>query len=283
MKKTFFLSIFMSFTFITFSQITDENGVSATGQGDVELIGKIGIGTATPTEALEVVGTVKAERGIFVKSLPDGSVFADIADRNLQCSVLNAGTQFGPSGFILNVLDFPQSNLDAQAHSFIGMEDRNFKSRWRFYAYTGGSSTLLYYNKDQSPFYNLTEDGNDNVHLQLPKENTYLTIGTSSFDDNGELYKLTVNGKMRAHAVKVYTNWADFVFEDTYKLPSLYEVEQYIKKHGHLKDIPSAKEVEANGIELGEMNKLLLQKIEELTLYTIKLKKEIDKIKSKLD
>ncbi|WP_340154267.1 hypothetical protein [uncultured Winogradskyella sp.] len=106
-------------------------------------------------------------------------------------------------------------------------------------------------------------------------------IGTMSFIDGTDKYLLSVNGKVRAHSVKVYTSWADYVFEDTYKLPSLYEVEQYIKENGHLKDIPSATEVKTNGIELGEMNKLLLQKTEELTLYIIQLRKEIDELKSK--
>ena len=94
---------------------------------------------------------------------------------------------------------------------------------------------------------------------------------------------MTVNGKVRAHSVKVYTDWADFVFIDNYKLPSLEEVEKFIDENGHLENIPSAQEVEENGIELGEMNKLLLQKIEELTLYTIELKKEIDELKIKIN
>jgi len=108
-------------------------------------------------------------------------------------------------------------------------------------------------------------------------------IGTMSFVDGNDTYKLSVDGKVRAHGVKVYTDWADYVFEDDYELPTLEEVEQHIKEKGHLKDIPSAEEVEENGIEIGEMNKLLLQKIEELTLYTIELKKEIEELKSKID
>ena len=282
MKKLFLLSILMST--LSYSQITDENGNSAADSGNTTLFGNIGIGvtpSANSEHKLEVNGAVQAKRGIFGNSLPDGSTFVDGADRNLKCSVLNAGTQFGPSGYILNVLDFPQSNINPQAQSFIGMEDRNYKSRWRFYANTGGLSELLYYNKNQSAFYSLREDGNDNVHLKLPKLNSYLTIGTGSFSDNGDLYKLTVNGKVRAHAVKVYTDWADFVFKKDYELPTIQDVEDYIKKNGHLKDIPSTKEVEEKGIELGEMNKLLLQKIEELTLYTIQLKKEIDELKTK--
>ncbi|MBC3844831.1 hypothetical protein H8K90_00430 [Winogradskyella echinorum] len=108
-------------------------------------------------------------------------------------------------------------------------------------------------------------------------------IGTMSFVDGADTYKLSVEGKVRAHGVKVYTDWADYVFEESYKLPTLEEVEKYIKENGHLKDIPSAEEVEESGIDLGEMNKLLLQKIEELTLYTIELKKEIEVLKSKID
>ena len=69
--------------------------------------------------------------------------------------------------------------------------------------------------------------------------------------------------------------WSDFVFFKDYKLPTLKEVENHIKEKGHLKDIPSAKEVEKNGFFLGEMDAKLLQKIEELTLYTIEQEKKI--------
>lgn len=257
-------------------------GLAVNAQNTFPATGNVGIGTSSPSQELEVVGTIQSERGIFSKPLPNGSIFNNVADRNLQCSVLNAGTKFGPSGYILNVLDFPQSNIDAKPQSFIGMEDRNYKSRWRFFANAGGSSELIYYNKTQSQFFNLTEDGNNNVYMTMPKTNTYLTIGTSSYNDNGDLYKLTVNGKVRAHAVKVYTDWADYVFEPEYRLTSLEELEKFIFKNGHLPNIPSAKEVEENGIDLGEMNKLLLEKVEELTLHTIALKKEIDALKTKI-
>ncbi|RNL66903.1 hypothetical protein ED312_23550, partial [Sinomicrobium pectinilyticum] len=85
---------------------------------------------------------------------------------------------------------------------------------------------------------------------------------------------LAVNGNIRAKEIKVETGWSDFVFEESYNLPTLEEVEQHINEKGHLKDIPSAKEVEENGIFLGQMDAKLLQKIEELTLYMIALKKE---------
>ncbi len=110
-------------------------------------------------------------------------------------------------------------------------------------------------------------------------------VGIGTMNPNG--WRLAVNGKIRAKEVKVETGWSDFVFHDNYKLPTLRQVENYIKEKGHLKDIPSAMEVEENGIYLGEMDSKLLQKIEELTLYTIQQEKkiegqtqEIDKLKS---
>lgn len=103
-------------------------------------------------------------------------------------------------------------------------------------------------------------------------------IGTT----NTKGFKLGVNGKIAATEVKVamFNNWADFVFDENYELPSLTEVENHIQKHGHLKDIPSAEEVEKDGFFLGEMDAKLLQKIEELTLYTIEQEKEITQLKN---
>jgi len=87
--------------------------------------------------------------------------------------------------------------------------------------------------------------------------------------------KLSVNGKIRAHEIKVETlNWPDYVFAKEYQLPSLQETEKYIQDKGHLPGIPSASDVKANGIDLGEMNAKLLQKIEELTLHLIELEKK---------
>lgn len=87
--------------------------------------------------------------------------------------------------------------------------------------------------------------------------------------------KLSVNGKIRAHEIKVeITGWPDYVFGEDYKKRSLLDLEKYISDHKHLPEIPSENEVSQNGIALGDMNKLLLKKIEELTLYLIEMKKE---------
>ncbi|WP_299157320.1 hypothetical protein [uncultured Tenacibaculum sp.] len=108
-------------------------------------------------------------------------------------------------------------------------------------------------------------------------------IGTTSTGS----HRLAVEGSIGAREIKVEaTGWSDFVFYNDYKLPSLMEVENHIKEKGHLKDIPSAKDVEKNGFYLGEMDAKLLQKIEELTLYTIEQEKKItvlEKQNSKLE
>ena len=75
---------------------------------------------------------------------------------------------------------------------------------------------------------------------------------------------------------------ADFVFEDGYNLLPLHKLEQSIKQNKHLPDIPSAKEMEENGLTMGEFQIKLLQKIEELTLYMIELKKDNDNLKEQI-
>ncbi|MBR4838393.1 MAG: hypothetical protein IK004_08165 [Bacteroidales bacterium] len=76
-----------------------------------------------------------------------------------------------------------------------------------------------------------------------------------------------------------HTDLSDFVFDNNYHLMSLKDTESFIKQNGHLPNVPSAAEVEKGGIELGEMNAVLLQKIEELTLYVIELEKKIEELK----
>ena len=88
--------------------------------------------------------------------------------------------------------------------------------------------------------------------------------------------KLDVNGTVHAKEVKVdMSGWADFVFHKDYQLPTLTEVERHIIEKGHLPNIPNTKEVTENGLSLGENQKLLLQKIEELTLYSIEQNKQL--------
>lgn len=97
--------------------------------------------------------------------------------------------------------------------------------------------------------------------------------------ETANAFKLFVEGGIRTERVKVdvanLNGWADYVFEPGYALMSTEELETYIKTHHHLPGVPSAEEVVANGIDLAEMNKILLEKIEELTLRVIELEKQL--------
>ncbi|HJS54991.1 MAG TPA: hypothetical protein VJ765_10615 [Chitinophagaceae bacterium] len=95
-------------------------------------------------------------------------------------------------------------------------------------------------------------------------------------------YRLAVDGKVICTElmVRLVPNWPDYVFSNNYKLRSIKELENFINKNNHLPGIPSASEIESTGLSIGQMQKLQMEKIEELTLYIIELKKEIDNLKA---
>ncbi|OXB15781.1 hypothetical protein [Flavobacterium reichenbachii] len=105
-------------------------------------------------------------------------------------------------------------------------------------------------------------------------DNGNVGIGTTNPQN-----KLDVNGIIHSQGVKVdMSGWSDFVFKKEYNLPNLDQVEKHIINKGHLQNIPNEEEVLKNGINLGEMNAKLLQKIEELTLYMIDINKKVNKL-----
>jgi hypothetical protein len=122
--------------------------------------------------------------------------------------------------------------------------------------------------------------GKDNARVFLA-DNTGGAVGIGTYTTAG--YKLAVGGNIRSKEVVVETGWADFVFAKEYKLPNLFEVEKFIKLNNHLPNIPSAAEIQTNGLKVGEVQTKMMQKIEELTLYIIEMKKEIEALKIIVD
>ena len=108
---------------------------------------------------------------------------------------------------------------------------------------------------------------------------TILPNGNVGIGTTNPSYKLSVKGNIRSEELVVETGWADYVFEKSYNLKPLYEVEAFIQKNKHLEGIPSAKEIQANGLSVGAVQTRMMEKIEELTLYIIELKKELDSLK----
>lgn len=204
--------------------------------------GNVGIGTLTPAHNLEVAGSFSAAQ-IFIN-----------------------GSEFKKSPWIHN----GDNTFLETGHVGIGTANPEFALD---VAGTVNATNLLINGAplQSSPW---TISGTDALYNAGS-----VGIGTSNVPTG---YYLAVAGEVIAEGVTVKlqsTGWPDFVFEEDYLLPSLLEVENFIKANGHLEHIPSALEVGKEGIELGQMDAKLLQKIEELTLYTIQQQKEIESIK----
>ncbi|MCX6304060.1 MAG: hypothetical protein NT040_03740 [Bacteroidetes bacterium] len=109
-----------------------------------------------------------------------------------------------------------------------------------------------------------------------------LRIGTTTAATG---YALSINGKIACTEVLVQdmAAWPDYVFKENYNLMSLDNLEQSIKENGHLPGLPSAQEIETNGLHLGTMQKQVVEKVEELTLYTIEQGKMLRELKNEID
>jgi len=107
-------------------------------------------------------------------------------------------------------------------------------------------------------------------------------IGNLGIGTDVPSHKLEVNGTIRAKEVVVESGWADFVFEDDYHLPSLEDIEKSIQEKRRLPGVPSAEEARSEGLSLGESQKIMMQKIEELTLYLIQKDKQIRRLENEI-
>ncbi|GGB14868.1 hypothetical protein [Puia dinghuensis] len=216
-------------------------------------------------------------------SLPTSSLF--LANGNTTGATQNplslgnwGGSQTTVPSFQFNTSDNGTSNLDL--HS----------TRW-------GTAVSFTRSDPTGNSYNVMQVGGNNsvgaiaslyntsnvVTLQLNAQGTtYFTggnvlIGKTSQTNSG--YILDVNGNGRFNQVVVNTSGADFVFDSAYHLPSLFELQKYIQTNHHLPDIAPAGEMQLKGVDLGNNQTRLLAKIEELTLYLIDQKKEIETLK----
>lgn len=259
--------------------------------------GNVGIGTSAPADKLVIKNGVN---GISFQATDNWTGFG--FNRSVQTGTIynSAKTAWqltarderfslegynGAANSPLNVLKngnvgigtiTPTQKLDVNGHVKVGngdwgafIIDGKDKNDWLFNAHNGGRYLFIRTQDD-------SQDTFSNHLLSLDRLKKSIGIGTASTGN----HKLAVEGSIGAREIKVEAiGWSDFVFEKNYNLPTLKEVENHIKEKGHLENIPSADDVLKNGFYLGEMDSKLLQKIEELTLYTIQQEKEIEQLK----
>ena len=242
-----------------------------------------------------------ASQGNLVSKFQMYTVSSDFQE-TLKVRVNTAGSSFFNGGNVGIGTSAPQEKLDVRGNLYINSGTNNNHIFWSGHHMTMGTKPGHYYHNIFSLKPGGASQGNLVSKFQMYtvssnfQEALKVLVNTagSSFFNGGNVgigtttpgHKLDVNGVIRAKEIKVETDWSDFVFEDDYNLKSLDEVEAYINKNKHLPDIPSESEVKEKGINLGEINAKLLQKIEELTLYVIEqnkkgkaMQKEINKLK----
>lgn len=160
----------------------------------------------------------------------------------------------------------------------------NYHTGMKFVGYHAYGGMRFYggYSSDATPTDEVLSLANGDLNVRVSHQlfvADKIGIGTENTGSN----KLSVNGTIRAKEIKVEaTPWPDYVFNSSYQLPNLKDTEQFIRENKHLPEIPSATEVEKEGVNLGEMNAKLLKKIEELTLYLIEKDKQVDALEKRV-
>lgn len=243
--------------------------------------GYLGVGTNVVTEKLVLYKTdatpVLTQYGNANTDIGTGNGFIVGVESGGNGIVWNRENNFIRFG--TNASERMRINADGTVDVLGILKSQSFRSaesNTEYHHFTRDNATgaAVYINQlSTGPILRLSSGiANPNLNVKFTIENNgSVGIGTLNLGN----YMLAVNGKIRAKEIKVDTDWSDFVFEEHYHLPTLQEVEVHIKEKGHLKEIPSAEEVAENGVNLGEMDAKLLQKIEELTLYIIQQEKQL--------
>ena len=251
----------------------------------IDPYGKIGIGTTAPSQKLDIVGTTSTWPLRLQNSNGNhdwyvgvtGNAWGIEGNRFVISSTPNSpDSEFiiDPSGNIGIGTTSPAQKLDiAGSDSIWPLRLQNSDGGYDWHVGVTGNSWAIGGNK-----FAISNTLGSNDAKPVIEENGDVGIGPSSPDA-----KLAVKGDIHAEEVRVDLSvpGPDYVFEEEYDLPTLESLQKYIQSNKHLPEIPSAKDMEGNGIDLGIMNMLLLKKIEELTLYVIQQEDKIKQLEEK--
>lgn len=186
---------------------------------------------------------------------------------------MNINSILGTSALALNIthVNKPRFSISNNGNVKINVDNYN-------------TDTLFTIRKNNKLNFSIDKDGRVDLYHNKPETQIVFSIKNTTITGAGTyptVFRVFSNGEAHSKSMKVVISpgfWADYVFDEDYKLLSLTEVENYIKENKHLPNVPSADEVETNGNNLGEMDAILLRKIEELTLYIIELEKKVNQL-----
>jgi hypothetical protein len=269
----------------------------------------VGIGTNEPDASLHVLGNVKFESSIEFKNIDTSSNRPLSTDYFLTLSAEGKiiARPWGNVAMLdpapLTICDLaapgggPYVNLHPQWHSetnkiyvpcpevFVGISTFTPRTSLDVRG-TSYTNKLMLGSGMTNP--DVTGGTSATFHLKATINSSPTIQNQTIFiveNTDRRLFQIQNNGMVRAREIKVdlATNWPDYVFKPTYSLMPLEDVKNYIAQNGHLPNILAANLLEKDGLPLGEMNRLLMEKVEELTLYMIQLKEEQERLKLELE
>lgn len=267
--------------------------------------GKIGIGTNSPDDQLDVK-SLGSGMSVNALSLGAGSIHGLdlIAGRavisNAQDSIIGIDAKVGHNDGISIAVNAKTNDDNHYAGVFDGnvifKNSNSNDNEVKLFPSASGNNgnTSLFLGEDNDGTYGMGIKYIGDINTltifrrQNGTETTYFRYNADGQMALGDTFasghKLSVDGKVACEEVLVDLdgNWPDYVFEDSYDLMTWQDLEQFIISEKHLPNIPSATHVEEHGMEIGEMQKLMMEKIEELTLHVIRLSKENEELKTNI-